>query len=74
MSVSDPKSDLPSGLSNPAQQALAAAGYTQLEQFTRVSEKEILKLHGMGPKGLHVIRCALADKGLAFAAGEPGTE
>jgi hypothetical protein len=31
MSGNDPKSDLPAGMGKPAQQALAAAGYTRLE-------------------------------------------
>jgi hypothetical protein len=61
------ESDLPPGLSKPAQRALAGAGYVRLEQFTKVSQAEVLKLHGMGPKALELIRRALAAKGLAFA-------
>ncbi|MGD9890318.1 MAG: DNA-binding protein [Dehalococcoidia bacterium] len=68
MSGNAPKSGLPSGLSNPARRALAVAGYTRLEQFTGVSEGEVLKLHGMGPKGIDQIRRALAGQGLSFAA------
>jgi dihydrofolate reductase len=56
----------PAGLAKPAQRALAGAGYTGLEQLTRVSEDEILKLHGMGPKALEQLRRALAEKGLSF--------
>jgi len=48
----DPESDLPTELASPARRALAGAGYTRLEQFTQVSEDEVLKLHGMGPKAL----------------------
>jgi DNA-directed RNA polymerase alpha subunit len=59
-------SDLPTGLAKPAQRALAGAGYARLEQFTRVSEAEIMKLHGMGPKALDQIRRALAARGLSF--------
>jgi DNA-directed RNA polymerase alpha subunit len=61
------RSDLPSGLAKPAQRALAAAGYTRLDQLTRVSEGDVLKLHGMGPKALDQLRHALAVKGLSFA-------
>ena len=61
------ESDLPSGLSNPARRALAGAGYVRLEQFTRLSEAELLRLHGMGPKGVDTIRRALAARGLSFA-------
>ncbi|HET6566609.1 MAG TPA: hypothetical protein VFG50_01510 [Rhodothermales bacterium] len=65
------ESDLPSGLARPAQRALAAAGYVRLEQFTRVSEAEVLKLHGMGPKALDQIRHALAARGRSFANAAP---
>lgn len=61
------ESDLPDGIGRPATQALAAAGYSRLEQFTTVGEAEILRLHGMGPKALGVIREALAARGLSFA-------
>jgi hypothetical protein len=62
------KSDLPSGLAKPALRALEGAGYTQLEQLTKVSEEEILKLHGMGPNAMAKLRQALLDKGLTFAS------
>lgn len=65
--MSQSESDLPTGLSQPAQRALAGAGYNRLEQLTRVSEKEILALHGMGPKGIRLLREALAEKGWSFA-------
>lgn len=62
-----PESDLPNGLAKPAQRALAGAGYTRLEQLTRLTEDEVLELHGMGPKALDQLRQALAEKGLSFA-------
>lgn len=58
--------DIPGGTGKPAQRALAAAGYSRLEQFTKVTEADLLQLHGMGPKALGIIRRALADKGLSF--------
>ena len=64
------ESDLPTALAKPARRALAGAGYLRLEQFTKLSEAEILQLHGMGPKALDQIRCALAAKGLSFAEGK----
>lgn len=63
------ESDLPTGLAKPAQRALTAAGYLRLEQFTKLSEAEVLQLHGMGPKALDQIRQALVAKGLSFANG-----
>ncbi len=64
---------LPGNLGQPAQRALANAGYTQLDQFTTVSEAEIARLHGVGPKALGQLRQALADRGLEFAAA-PSTD
>jgi len=39
----------------------------RLAQLTQVSEADLKKLHGMGPKALEQIRQALQAKGLAFA-------
>lgn len=61
----------PAGMSQPSLSALLHAGYTSLEQLTAVTEKELLNLHGMGPKGVRLLREALAARGLAFA-GEKG--
>jgi hypothetical protein len=61
------KSDWPAGVSKPAQRALAGAGFTQLDQLTSVSEAELLKLHGVGPKALGELRRALEARGLSFA-------
>ncbi len=62
------ESNLPPGLAKPAQRALAAAGYTRLEQLAAVREAEIKQLHGMGPKALDQLRRAMSTKGLAFAS------
>jgi hypothetical protein len=56
----------PQGLSNPAKSALAVAGITRLTQLTKYTEKDLLKLHGMGPKGTRILAAALKEKGLAF--------
>lgn len=53
-------------LSQPAHRALAGAGYTRLEQLTHVTEAELLKLHGFGPKSIVELRAALAAKGWSF--------
>lgn len=68
-----PEGDLPAGLAAPARRALAGAGITRLEQLTEVTEAEIKRLHGMGPKALDVLRGALAARGLSFAEAERRT-
>ncbi|NHN30458.1 helix-hairpin-helix domain-containing protein [Paenibacillus agricola] len=64
---SKPGSNFPNGLGKPAQRALAGAGYSRVEELAKVSEAELLQLHGMGPKALRLIRSTLADKGLSFS-------
>lgn len=62
-------SDIPPKIGKPAQRALTSAGFTRLEQLTKVTEKELLKLHGMGPKAIKILREALTEKGASFAVG-----
>ena len=61
-------SDFPK-IGRPATQALLAAGYTRLDQLTGVSEADLLRLHGVGPKAVRLLREALAARGFAFANG-----
>jgi hypothetical protein len=60
---SDP---IPDNLPAPARRALAGAGYTKLEQLSKVSEAELLELHGMGPNAIAKLRDALGSIGLSF--------
>ena len=61
---------LPPGIGSPAHRALTAAGITRLEQFTSISEEELLTLHGVGPKAVRIIKESLRENGLAFAKAE----
>ena len=57
--------DLPK-LAAPAQRALASAGITSLRHLTRISEAELMQLHGMGQNALGKLREALKANGLSF--------
>jgi len=59
--------NLPTGLSKPAQRALAAAGYTTLDRLAEVSEADLGQLHGIGPKVIEQLRQALAAVGLSYS-------
>ena len=59
--------DLPPGLGKPALRALGAAGYTRLGQLAAVTEADLRRLHGVGPKAIGLIRDALSARGLSFA-------
>lgn len=63
-----PESDLPVGMGAPARRALIAAGYVHLQQLTELTEADLLKLHGVGPKGIRQLRQALAEQDLSFKA------
>jgi len=60
--------DLPK-LAAPARRALLGAGYTRLEHLTEVQESDVMKLHGMGPNAMRVLRNALQERGLSFRDG-----
>ena len=57
--------DLPK-TSAPAQRALQSAGITALEQLTKVTEAELLQLHGMGPKAVRILSETLKANGLSL--------
>ena len=68
----EPASDLPK-LAAPAQRALAGAGVRDLSDLKRMTEADVMALHGMGPNALNKLRDALKEKGLSFAPEqEPG--
>jgi predicted RecB family nuclease len=54
-------------LSSPARSALVEyLGIDTLEKLAQYSEKEILRLHGMGKASMPILRKALEEKGLSF--------
>lgn len=57
--------------SRPALSALETAGYTHLRQLDGVPMRQVLALHGMGPKGVGHLRDAMAAHGWAFADDDP---
>jgi hypothetical protein len=63
----EPAHDFPAGIGRPATRAFIAAGYTRLEQLAKSSEADLLRIHGVGPKAIGIIRSALNAKGLSFA-------
>ena len=54
-------------MSAPARGALVHAGITTLAQLSQYGERDILKIHGVGPKSLPVLRQALGEAGMSFA-------
>ena len=56
----------PRAIGRPATGALVAAGYTDLAQLDGMAESELLRMHGVGPKAVAVLRAALAERGLSL--------
>lgn len=50
------KQDLPENIGRPAHAALVAAGITTLKQVAKLTDKELLALHGVGPKAVRILR------------------
>lgn len=55
-----------SKLSSSARNALLHKGIDTLQKLSNYTEKEILKIHGIGPASLPVMRASLEEKGLSF--------
>ncbi len=53
-------------LSAPARRALEYNAITTVKLLSNYSEKEILKLHGIGKSSIPILRAALEIKGLTF--------
>jgi predicted flap endonuclease-1-like 5' DNA nuclease len=62
--------EFPTGIGKTARRVLALDGYTRYDQLTTVTAKELLKIHGVGPKAIRILGEELEAKGLSFA--EPG--
>lgn len=60
--------EFPSRMGKVAPRALAEHGYTRYEQLTSVTPKELLKIHGVGPKAIRILEEELAARGLSFAS------
>jgi predicted flap endonuclease-1-like 5' DNA nuclease len=54
---------LPSAIGRPATRALQEAGFSDLGRLDGVAAADLLRLHGVGPKAVAVLREALAERG-----------
>ena len=53
-------------LGAPARRALENSGIDTLKKLSAFTEKEILKLHGIGKSSIPILSNALKEKGLSF--------
>lgn len=56
--------EFPKSIGRPATNALVNIGITSFKQLTQLSEKELLKIHGVGPKAVRILKEELSKRGL----------
>ena len=62
------ESELTPRIGKVATRELAFNGITRYEQLTAVTAKELLAIHGVGPKAVRILAEELASRGQSFAA------
>ncbi len=61
-----PKDSFLSFIAAPARRALEREGITTLEKLSKLSENEVLALHGMGKSTIPILKRILAENKLTF--------
>ena len=61
-----PQSGFLSKLSSPARNALVHEGIDTFHKLSQYTQKEILKLHGIGPASIPIMKNHLEKEGLSF--------
>ena len=62
----EPVTDFLAGLSSPARRALQNNGIKTIKDLSKLTETEVLKLHGIGKTAIPILKKALKEKGLSF--------
>nr|WP_294944784.1 DNA-directed RNA polymerase subunit alpha C-terminal domain-containing protein [uncultured Mucilaginibacter sp.] len=55
-------------LAKPAHRALAGAGINNLEDLSKLTEAELMQLHGIGNNALQTLKQVLEVNGLSFTS------
>jgi hypothetical protein len=62
--------EYPDRIGKVAARGLALNGYTRSDHLTIVTPKELLRIHGIGPKAIRILDEELRARCLSFAARE----
>ncbi len=62
----EPVTDFLAGLSAPARRALQNNGIKTIKDLSKLTEAEVLQLHGIGKTAIPILQRALKEKGLNF--------
>ncbi|KNY04336.1 hypothetical protein [Microbacterium sp. GCS4] len=60
-------SQLPAAMGTVARRELALHGLTRLDQFDGASVRDLLAIHGVGPKAVRILREHLEPEGRSLA-------
>jgi len=58
--------EYPRRLGTVARRELGMHGYTRYDQLTAVTAKDLLRIHGVGPKAIRILEEELSVRGLGF--------
>ena len=58
--------EYPRRLGKVARRELGVHGYTRYDQLTTVTVKDLLRIHGVGPKAIRILEEELSVRGLGF--------
>lgn len=68
--LKEPASGFLALLSNPARNALLHQGIDTIQKLSSYTEKEIMKIHGIGKSSLPIFQKSLEEEGLSFKKNE----
>lgn len=63
------ESEFGTNIGKVAKRELAAHGVLTYEQLAARTPRELLAIHGVGPKAVRILTDELAERGLAFRTG-----
>jgi hypothetical protein len=67
MSNDEYPTEFPHGIGKVANRELFHNGYKTYDSLTKVTAKELLKIHGIGPKAVRILEAELAQRDQGFA-------
>ncbi|WP_116952708.1 helix-hairpin-helix domain-containing protein [Jiangella endophytica] len=60
--------EYPQAIGRTARRELALNGYTRYDQLTAVTPKQLLAIHGVGPRSVRILTDELEARGLSFGS------
>lgn len=66
MEMTDGETEFPHALGTVARRELAGHGITRYEQHPDLTTKDLLAIHGVGPKAVRILGDELVQRGLRF--------